>query len=97
MISRPKIGQHVRLRYRPSLRSIAPYHDQIGVVLIPANPHKGIPLKPGMKLRGPANHVVELADGTLIIVPSGNWFMTARHDEAILSSSQIGRPLGRLR
>ena len=38
MIVNPRIGQPVRLRYRPSVRRIAPYHDREGIVVAVEGP-----------------------------------------------------------
>jgi hypothetical protein len=65
MIRRPRPGQQVRLRYRPSLRTpLGPY---------PAPPH----LAEGTVVtvaRGPRtlNALVRLTDGRLMVVPHGH-------------------------
>ena len=48
----------MRLRYRESRRAEAPYHDQVGVVVIVG--------------RGrPRNHAIRLETGAVVIVPCG--------------------------
>jgi hypothetical protein len=59
MISHPRIGQVVRLRYRESLRRIAPHHDRPGIVVAVCAGRK------------PRNHLVEIGD-ELVCVPAGH-------------------------
>jgi len=61
MLSSPTPGTQVELRYRPSMRSIAP-HGQRGVVVI-------------VSKKRPRNHAVRLESGTVVVVPAGNLFM----------------------
>lgn len=58
MIVNPRIGQRVRIRYRPVLRDFMPLHDECGTVRIRS---KG----------KPRNHGIEV-DGVLYVVPCGN-------------------------
>lgn len=69
MLSAPRVGQAVELRYRPGLRPLAPYHGCRGRVVISG--------------RGkPRNHLVALEDGstelaevgTEVVVPAGHLF-----------------------
>lgn len=66
MLTNPRQGQLVRLRYGPKYRSMARYHDQVGVVIIVG---KG----------KPRNHGVMIGD-EVVIVPAGN-LMKAKKEE----------------
>lgn len=58
MLSHPKPGQRVRLRYARKYAHLFPFHGKVGVVEIVG--------------RGkPRNHGVEL-DGVIVVVPAGN-------------------------
>lgn len=59
MLSSPKPGQRVQLWYGHPHRDTMPHHGKAGVVVFAG---KG----------RPRNHLVRLADGTLVIVPAGN-------------------------
>jgi hypothetical protein len=59
MMSHPRIGQPCRLHYRAALRPIAPHHGRIGTVVAAAGGR-------------PRNHLIRLADGTLVVVPAGH-------------------------
>ena len=59
MIVHPRIGQCVRLRYRLSLRRVAPYHDRTGIVVARSNGP------------GPRNHLVRIGED-LVVVPCGH-------------------------
>jgi len=65
MISSPKIGQRVEVRYGPKYRDFMPLHGKVGIVRISS---KG----------KPRNHGVEV-DGALYAIPCGNLF-EARYD-----------------
>lgn len=58
MLSSPKIGARVELRYRQSFRSVMP-HGQRGNVVIVGRSR-------------PRNHAVKLDSGRVAIVPAGN-------------------------
>jgi hypothetical protein len=58
VISNPRIGQMVRLRYAPGRRRAAPYHDLVGRVVIVC------------RARRARNHGVEI-DGVIVVVPAG--------------------------
>lgn len=61
MLTNPKPGQRIRVRYNKRLRTHMLYHDNAGRILIPS--------------RGrPRNHLVALDDGTKTIIPCGNLF-----------------------
>lgn len=58
MIASPKLGQLVRIWYRPSNRHL-PYHDKIGHVMVSG--------------RGkPRNHLIGVIGGPDVVVPCGN-------------------------
>lgn len=59
MIVRPRKGEVVGIRYRESVRRIAPHHGATGVVRVVS------------RGPGPRNHGVEMADGRLVVVPCG--------------------------
>jgi hypothetical protein len=71
MISHPKVGQAVRLRYRAERRRMAPHHDRVGVVVAVAR------VKADGKRRTPLNHLVRV-DGELVVVHAGQlaWIPT---------------------
>jgi hypothetical protein len=60
MLSSPKVGSRVRIRYNAKVRKIMPLHDAVGVITLSG--------------RGrPRNHEVEVA-GVRYCVPCGNLF-----------------------
>lgn len=59
MLSNPKIGQRVVLHYREQLRGVVLWHGKRGVVI-----ERGT--------GKPRNHLVQLTDGTRLVVPAGN-------------------------
>jgi len=59
MLLNPQPGTRVRIWYRARLREWMPYHNSVGFVLISG--------------RGkPRNHLVQLDDGTMVVVPCGH-------------------------
>lgn len=59
MLSNPKPGDRVRIRYRKGVRETMPWHDQVGVVVI------------ACRARRCRNHAVQI--GTAVVaVPAGN-------------------------
>jgi hypothetical protein len=69
MISHPRIGQSVRLRYRESRRRIAPHYDRVGVVVAVAR--VATKVTPEGKIRQtPLNHLVRVG-GELVVVHAG--------------------------
>jgi len=60
MLSSPPPGTRVELRYRASVRSIAP-HGQRGTIVIASK-------------KRPRNHAVKLDSGIIVVVPAGNLF-----------------------
>jgi hypothetical protein len=65
MISHPRVGQAVRLRYAASKRRIAPHNDRMGVVVAVA-----LVTRKG-KRRTPLNHLVRIEGGELVCVHAG--------------------------
>jgi hypothetical protein len=60
MLSNPKPGMRVKVRYNVRARATMPYHDRQGVVVAPSR-------------KRPRNHLIAVGD-ELIIVPAGNLF-----------------------
>jgi hypothetical protein len=60
MLSFPRIGQTVRVRYNPRISQWMPLQDATGVVRIHSS-------------RRPRNHGIEIA-GQLYVIPAGNLF-----------------------
>lgn len=63
MIYRPRPGQRVQLRYRPSLREYTGLHLATGTVVVAGAPGGG-----------PINALVALDDGRRVVVPRGQLF-----------------------
>jgi hypothetical protein len=62
MLTCPRIGQQVVLHYarRAVDAGCTPHHGRVGVVV-------------GRKTKGrPRNHLVQVDDGTVLVVPAGN-------------------------
>lgn len=66
MLSHPRPGQRVELRYRAETRPVFPWHGAAGVVVTPSHGH-------------PRNHLVRLDCGFLMIVPAGNLVKEVKH------------------
>ena len=66
MISHPRVGQAVRLRYRESRRRIAPHHDRVGVVVAVAV----VRVDAEKKRQTPLNHLIRIGD-ELVVVHAG--------------------------
>lgn len=60
MLSFPRIGQAVRVRYNAKMRGYMPLHDAVGIVT-------------GRSRGRPRNHEIEIAQ-ELYIIPCGNLF-----------------------
>lgn len=76
MLTHPKIGQRVELRYAAAKRPAHAYRNQAGE-LVPYHAARGVVLVASSGGRGPRNHLVRLDDGTEAIVPAGNLFPLA--------------------
>lgn len=59
MLSNPKPGARVRIRYRAGVRERMPWHDRVGRIAIVC------------KARRCRNHGVEV-DGRIVAIPAGN-------------------------
>jgi len=65
MLTAPKPGRRVELRYRPALRAVTGLHAARGVVLaVGRGP-------------GPRNHLVAIDGGRRVVVPRGHVFAVA--------------------
>jgi hypothetical protein len=62
MMSFPRIGQRLRVRYNQRMREWMPLHDAVGFVRVRSTTK-------------PRNHAVEIS-GVLYVVPAGNLFRT---------------------
>lgn len=78
MISNPRIGQSVLVRYAQKARYVRPLHGKTGVVVVANRPIRcdipHIPHVPGFETKrkaGPRNHGV-LIDGVVYVIPCGN-------------------------
>lgn len=65
MISNPRVGTPVVIRYKKALKHWFPLEGKSGVVAIPCK-RRG-------RRQGPINHGV-LVDGAIVVIPCGNLF-----------------------
>lgn len=76
MVSNPKVGDRVVIRYKKTLKDWFPLEAKVGTVAIVCKQRKrpavGVPIE-GCRAKGPTNHGV-LVDGQLYVIPCGNLF-----------------------
>lgn len=76
MVSYPKCGDRVVIRYKKSLKDWFPLEGREGIVEIPCRPRfsrqpVGVAIDGCTKRVGPRNHGVRV-DGVLYVIPCGN-------------------------
>jgi hypothetical protein len=66
MISHPRVGQAVRLKYRASRWRIAPHHDRVGLVVAVAQVTTKVTTE-GKIRRTPLNHLIRIGDELVVV------------------------------
>jgi hypothetical protein len=89
MVSNPKVGDRVYIRYKKSLKDWFPLEGKIGTVAIVCKqrrrPLVGAPIE-GCKATGPVNHGV-MVDRQLYVIPCGNLFFAERRPAVMAQPS----------